>query len=407
MSKRQNRVSSVLVKPVSADCNLRCTYCFYLPKLDLYPETNIHRMSDELTAPNSPFSWQGGEPTVAGLDFFRKVVDLQQKYGRSGAVVANSLQTNATLIHEEWARFMAEYNFLVGVSLDGPKDIHDHYRLTIDGRPTFDMVMQAIERLKRHKVEFNILVLLNRLNSEQPERVWDFMAEHGLGFLQFIPCVERDPSTGEPAEYAVRPDQFGKFLCAVFDRWYNDGEPTVYVRDFEDFLFAAVRGEAPSCIYARRCGSYVVVEHNGDVYCCDFYVDPDWRLGNLLETPLAELVESDLLARFALRKAEMHPQCRQCPWLKLCRGACPKDRMTFSDDHRALNYLCPGYQMLFEHAHERIEKLRAKVLERERQQQAEAPAIQSRRDTAARPRVGRNAPCPCGSGRKFKVCCGR
>ena len=404
------KLESLLIKPNSADCNLACTYCFYAPKAALYPHTKVHRMSDEVLAEmvkqfthicpgQAAFSWQGGEPTVAGVEFFERVVAYQKQFGRHGQSIANSLQTNTTLIDDRWARFLREYNFLVGCSLDGPKEVHDHYRRTHDGRGSYDRVMQGIEALQRHGVEYNILVLVNDVSVERPAELLDFFLGQGFRYLQFIPCVERDPDTGGPASYAVEPRKFGEFLCTVFDEWTRHEVPQFYVRDFEDLLIGYVRGEASCCMYARRCGGYVVVEHNGDVYACDFHCDHEWKLGNLLETPLEDIVKGKGYADFAFRKLSLHDECRQCQWLPLCRGGCVKHRTAMGGDETSLNYLCEAYKVFFEHAHPRF--LRLKALAERQQAAPAAPRAQPA------PPVGRNSPCPCGSGRKFKKCCGR
>ena len=405
-------LDSLLIKPNSADCNLDCTYCFYAPKAALYPDTKVHRMSDEvleamvkqftgMCSGQAAFSWQGGEPTLAGVEFFERVVEFQKKHGRPGQSIANSLQTNTTLIDDRWARFLRQYHFLVGCSLDGPKEIHDHYRVTHDGRGSYDKVREGIACLERHRVEHNILVLVNDLNVKQPKELLRFFLDEGFHYLQFIACVECDPATGQPAPYAVPARAFGEFLCAIFDEWAAPEVPQFYVRDFEDLLIAYVRGEAACCLYAKRCGGYAVVEHNGDVYACDFHCDPKWKLGNLLETPLEEIARSEGYREFALRKLQLHEQCRQCTWIEYCRGGCVKHRTASGGDAGDLNYLCEAYKAFFAHAHPQFLRLKA-IAERRERQAAPPPA------TPHPPgRVSRNAPCPCGSGRKFKKCCGR
>lgn len=366
-------LSSVLVKPVSADCNLACGYCFYSPKAALYPGTRRHRMGDgvlrefisqfmALSGDRAAFCWQGGEPTLAGLDFYRRAVEYQSLFGAPGQTVENSLQTNGTLIDEAWARFLRRYRFLVGVSLDGPPELHDHYRRDHAGRPSYERVMRGIGWLRRHGVDFNILVLLNRVNVDHPKEVYDFLLSQGFRFLQFIPCLEVDPEAGGPARYSITPEQYGRFLCAVFDEWTREGVPQVYIRDFEDILFAYVTGEAPSCTYSRECGKYVVVEHNGDIYACDFYVEPRWFLGNLTKQPLEEIVAGERFAEFRARKPKMAQSCGDCPWLPYCRGGCPRHWTVLGLDR---NYFCPSYKMLFEHSHPGFLRLK-QVVERRR-----------------------------------------
>ncbi len=405
-------IESLLIKPNSADCNLACTYCFYAEKAALYPETKVHRMSDEVLSAmvqqftrmrpgQAAFSWQGGEPTLAGVEFFERVVECQKQWGRPGQSIANSLQTNATLIDDRFAQFLKKYNFLVGASLDGPKHVHDHYRFTHDGRGSWDKVMAGIEAMERNRVEFNILVLVNAYSVQRPRELLDFFIGRGFKWLQFIACVERDPETGAPAQYALDPVQYGEFLCEVFDEWTKHEIPQIYIRDFEDLLIGHVRGKATCCMYSPVCGGYVVVEHNGDVYACDFHCDPEWKLGNLLETPLEEMAKSEAYAEFAFRKLELADECQACKWQRYCRGGCVKHRTAMGGDARALNFLCPAYKVFFEHAHPQFLRLKKIAEEHERRAQAAPPPPPS-----GPGKVSRNAPCPCGSGRKFKKCCG-
>jgi uncharacterized protein len=370
---REANISSVLVKPVSADCNLDCRYCFYSAKAALYRETSRHRMTKQvlreliaqlmaLTPEKASFCWQGGEPTLAGLDFYRKVVKYQSLFGIPGQTVGNSLQTNGTLIDEQWAKFLARYNFLVGVSLDGPQELHDQYRKDLAGRGSYTRVLQSVKWLRRYDVDFNILVLLNNQNIEHPRELYYFLLEKGFTFLQFIPCLERDPEKGGPAEYSITPEQYGRFLCTVFDEWTREGIPEVYIRDFEDILIAYVTAEAPSCIYSRECGKYIVVEYNGDVYPCDFHVEPQWLLGNLTEQPLEEMIGGEKFAEFRSRKAEMPHRCRDCLWLGYCHGGCPKHWTVLGLDH---NYFCSSYRTFFEHSEKKFLELRRIVAKKE------------------------------------------
>jgi len=284
-------VFSVLVKPVSSDCNLACEYCFYSSKgRTLYPESKVHRMSYKvlrelisqfmaLSWERASFCWQGGEPTLAGLDFYREALKYQSFFSIPGQFIENSLQTNGTLIDERWARFLARYNFLVGVSLDGPSELHDYYRKDRSGKPSYERVMKGVEWLRRFNVNFNILVLLNQRNISHPKELYHFFIEHGFRYLQFIPCVERDPKNERITSYSITPEQYGRFLCEVFDEWIAPGIPEVYIRFFDELLISYVTGEFPSCIFSRECGKYVVVEFNGDVYACDFFVEPRWFFG--------------------------------------------------------------------------------------------------------------------------------
>ena len=395
---------SLLIKPVSGDCNLHCTYCFYHERLtDPYKQQRRHRMTPEvleelvkqmmrLEPQHATFGWQGGEPTLAGLDFFQKVVELQKKHGASGQSVSNGLQTNGVLLDPDWARFLREYKFLVGVSLDGPSAYHDKYRVYRNGSPTHEKVMQALRMLRQYRVEFNVLAVVNRLTADHGPEIYDYFVSQGFQYLQFIPCVEVDPITGDLTEFSVRPEQFGDFLCAVFDKWYNGGNPQASIRDFEAILAVYLGQEAPLCAYQKECGGYVVVEYNGDVYPCDFLVKEELYLGNLLETPLKQVFEGDALKRFAATKAAPRPECQSCAWLRYCNQGCPRF-VNLQGRHR--HYLCSAYKQFFAHSQAGFMDLRDR--------------ISSRVGTSpkpARPPIGRNDPCPCGSGKKYKNCCG-
>jgi len=400
---------SLLIKPASGDCNLRCHYCFYHDRLtDPYKDSGWHRMSPEvldalirqgmrLQRDNAAFGWQGGEPTLCGLDFFRQVVALQQKYGAPGQSVSNGLQTNGLLLTPEWADFLHEYNFLLGVSLDGPSDYHDRYRTTAAGGPTQQRVLDALHMLAEHDVEFNILAVVNRYDADRGAEMFDYLAGQGFGYLQFIPCVERDPQTGRLADFSVGAEQYGDFLCAVFDRWYNDGQPAVSVRDFEASLAVYMGQQSTVCCYQPECGGYLVVEYNGDVYPCDFYVREDLRLGNIMETPLQTLFDSPAARRFARAKALPRPECAVCPWRVLCNQGCPR---FVGLDGNGRHYLCRAYQRFYTYSHDRFVTLRDRLLTANGRDLRQAPRI------PAEP-IGRNDPCPCGSGRKYKACCGR
>ena len=368
-----SRIFSILVKPVSSDCNLACEYCFYSSKAEeLYPETRIHRMSPKvlreliaqfmaLSWDQASFCWQGGEPTLAGLDFYKEAVRYQSLFSIPGQLIQNSLQTNGTLIDEHWARFLSQHDFLVGVSLDGPPELHDYYRKDRSGNPSYEKVMKGIEWLRRFNVKFNVLVLLNQRNIKHPKELYRFFVDQGFQYLQFIPCVERDPETGMIASYSITPEQYGRFLCEVFDEWVAPGIPQVYVREFEELLISYVTGEAPSCIFSRECGKYVVVEFNGDVYACDFFVEPRWFLGNLMEQPLEEIIKSERFLEFKKRKSKLALNCKGCPWLRYCNAGCPKHWVQLGLGH---NYFCSAYKMFFEHSHQKFLELKNLVEKR-------------------------------------------
>lgn len=341
------------------------------------------------------FGWQGGEPTLTGIDFFRRVVQYQQQFGRSGQSVSNGLQTNATLIDDEWAELFARYHFLLGVSLDGPKQWHDSYRTSPGGHGSYDYVQRGIETLRRHHVEFNILSVVNRTTGDHPQEIYGFMVENGFAYLQFIPCVEIDPSTGELTDWSVLPQQYGDFMCQIFDLWYNRGQPQVSIRLFDNLLLAYAGHGSQVCQLQPECGDYVVVEYNGDVYPCDFYVQELLYLGNLKKSSIAQMAHSAKAVTFRQRKRQGDPDCAACRWLSLCNHGCPMMRDHNPQGHT--HYLCRAYQQIFAHADERLKELSRCI----------PPPPPSPGETASSGQIGRNDPCPCGSGRKYKKCCGR
>ena len=350
---------SLLIKPAGPDCNLRCTYCFYRQKSGMFPGVKEHRMKEstlerlivqglEAGRDLAQFSWQGGEPTLMGLDFFRRVVDIQGAHIGPGQVVTNALQTNATLLDRKWAELLREYNFLVGVSLDGPAGLHDHYRRDEKKVGSHARVIQNMRMLLEEGVEVNILTLVNDRNVREPDRVYDFLLETGVKHFQFVPCVEPGPS-GTPAFYSISPEDYGSFLCRLFDRWM-DSPMDISIRDFDD-LMMTYQGQPPNtCIVQPRCGGYFLVEHNGDVFPCDFFVLPKWKLGNVNETPLSELRASAKLAEFGDQKAALSDECRECAWLRFCYGGCLKHRTVLGGSFSDPTYFCRAYKKLFEHA---------------------------------------------------------
>ncbi len=394
-------IGSLLIKPAGADCNLACAYCFYRDKVKLYPQTLRHRMSLEtlesmirqylaISGPQASFGWQGGEPLLMGLDFFRQAVELQKKYGQPGQRIANGLQTNGLLLDDEWARFLRDYRFLVGLSLDGSAELHDAYRQSLQGHPSHERVLAAARAMTRYNVEFNALVVLSPLNVRYPAQLYDYFLGQGLRYLQFIPCAELDEA-GNIASFSITAEQYGDFLCALFERWLANGQPTAYIRLFDEMLIRYVRGEFPSCTFRQACDSYVVVEYNGDVYGCDFFVEPEWYLGNLQETSLAEIVQSEKYRAFAARKGQLSAACHQCPWLSFCYGGCPKYRF-IGGGH---DYFCRAHRRFFAYSKAAYEQLARRF-------QEPASTVVTRLMRAPQ----RNDPCPCGSSRKYKHCCG-
>lgn len=363
-------ISSLLIKPAGADCNMACSYCFYRPTAGLYPGTPQPRMSAEVLrelvrqymelagSAQAAFCWQGGEPTLMGLDFYRQVVALQQKYGHPGQVVANSLQTNGLLINDEWARFLARYRFLIGLSLDGPPEVHDHYRVSLGGQPTQRQVVRAWRVLQQGHVETNILCMATAHSADKAPLILEYLYDLGARFMQFIPCLEQHPITGASLPVAVSPEAYGDFLCALFDAW-RPYHREVSVRLFDDVVSRLVgREELVSCEFRPRCGDYLVVEHNGDLYTCDFFVDPQHQLGNLMALPLAEAAASADFAAFATAKGSCGAECGACEWLSFCQGGCPKHRLFAQQVGRDIldrpsgrpTVLCEAYKRFFAHA---------------------------------------------------------
>lgn len=320
-----------------------------------------------LRFPSNSFAWQGGEPTLMGLDFYKKVVQLQQSYGTDGQVVTNALQTNAILLDEQWCRFLAEYKFLVGISLDGPKEYHDYYRRSRSGRGTFDKVMAATEKCRKHKVEFNILVLVSNRNVDAADELFDFFKELKIKYLQFVQCTERDPATGRIAEFSITAEQYGDFLCRIFDRWIEFGPEQISIRTFDSVLSYLMAGEHSICTFRPQCNDYIVIEHNGDAFCCDFFVEDRWRLGNILDTPIEKLAAGKIKREFSRLKTGISNKCLVCRHLDICRGGCLKDRIVTDGDYKAPSYFCAGYKKFFDYAMPRFAQIAAKLSQKAHQ----------------------------------------
>jgi uncharacterized protein len=348
---------TLLVKPASADCNMKCGYCFYLDKANLYPGRKTHRMShntlEKLVSsymateqPCYTFGWQGGEPTLMGVDFFQKSVRFQEKYGSSGSMVANGLQTNATLIDRNFACFLAKYSFLLGVSLDGPRHIHDHHRKYRDGRGSFGKVMEGIDQLKKARVEFNILVLVNDYNYNRAVEIYDFFIENDFYYHQYIPCVEYDKD-GKLEPYSINGEKWGIFLTGLFRRWYPRDINRVSVRLFDSILQYLVKGRPTICHMEKSCSQYFVVEYNGDVYPCDFFVRKDLLLGNIHTHSWEDIIDSEKYIEFGQAKSGYGYICRSCQFLEVCYGDCLKHRRYLPGDASRLSTLCSGWKMFY------------------------------------------------------------
>ncbi len=405
---------SLLIKPVSADCNLNCDYCFYLEKSALYAGKKIHRMQEHVLEQLVKsymdtdqsiysFGWQGGEPTLMGLDFFQKVVELQQTYGRPGAQVGNGFQTNTTLITAEMAKLFADYRFLLGCSLDGPANIHDKYRRFLDGRGSHRKVVEGIKILNDYHVEYNILVLVSQANVKHAKDVYRYLCDSGFMHHQYIPCVEFN-SDGSPASYSISGEEWGDFLCELYDLWYPKDIHTISIRHFDSILTKLVDGISNVCTLGDSCSNYFVVEYNGDVYPCDFFVTSPLKLGNILDDDWETLQNSALYKRFSDKKTEWNDQCGLCECLFLCRGDCLKHRMYSGNSPHNLSYLCSGWKHFLNHTNDGFSALKEKVLADRKYR--ELGEQQEEISQGRGKRVGRNQPCPCGSGKKFKKCCG-
>ena len=431
----------VMAKPIGPICNIDCKYCFYLEKEKLYPDTRKWRMSDDVLeeyvrqyieqqdVPEINFAWQGGEPTLLGVDYFRKIVSLQKQYA-NGKTIHNAFQTNGTLLNDEWGEFLSASNFLVGLSIDGPRELHDRYRVDKKNQGTFDSVMNGLGFLKKHRVEFNTLTVVNRVNSQRPLEVYEFLRQIGSGFIQFIPLVERAASSGplavlnsvpgldfaEPPEpgmtvdphspvtpWSVESATYGQFLVSIFDQWVRRDVGRTFVQIFDVALGIWAGAGSSSCVFAEKCGRALAMEHNGDVYSCDHYVYPKYKLGNVMNTSLAALVDGAKQQQFGRDKSDTLPAyCRSCEVRFACQGECPKHRFINTPDGEAgLNYLCGAYKRFFKHVDPSMRTMVGLL------NAGRAPAEIMRLAAGPGHVPARNEPCSCGSGRKFKHCCAR
>ena len=366
----------VMLKPAGAHCNLACKYCYYLEKNNLYDKSHRHIMSDEMleqftreyieaqTMPQVLFTWHGGEPLMRSIDFYKKALTLQKKYAR-GRRIDNVIQTNGTMLTDEWCEFFAQNNWLVGISIDGPQKYHDHYRLTSTGNPSWQKVMHGIELLKKHHVEWNAMAVVNAYNADHPLEFYHFFKDNGCQYLQFTPIVERltkhqdgrtlaslaDDKEIPLADFSVTPEQWGNFLCAIFDEWVRNDVGKMFVEIF-DCTLANWMGVLPGiCAYSKNCGHAGVMEHNGDVYSCDHFVFPEYKLGNIRDHTLIEMLYGDKQHAFSrLKHTSLPRQCKECDMEFACHGECPKNR--FEKDkygEPGLNYLCKGYYQYYSH----------------------------------------------------------
>ncbi len=424
----------VMLKPAGPLCNLNCTYCYYLEKMNLYPGKNEFRMTDELLElytkefietnkiPVVTFTWQGGEPTLMGIDFFNRAIKLQKKYA-GGKKIENAFQTNGTKLSDDWCKFFKDNNFLVGISIDGEEHNHDHFRKTGSGGPSFKRAMKGIELLHRHNVEFNTLSCVNSYNVNYAMETYRFLKRIGSGFIQFLPVVERISDHPEPGGLTLMPpafgpeatvtswsvgsEDFGNFLISIFDEWVRNDVARYYVQIFDTTLANWV-GDMPGlCVFSETCGDALVMEHNGDLFSCDHFVYPEYLLGNISETKMADMVKSQRQFDFGIDKRNKLPRfCIKCNVRFACHGECPKHRFIDTPDGQpGLNYLCTGYKKFFNHVEPYMEYM-AKELKNKRPPANVMQWVRNRDNQVVKASIPeRNDPCPCGSGKKFKNCC--
>jgi len=374
-------------KPIGPRCNIDCTYCYYLEKEKLYPAEKKFRMAPDVLESyvrqliegnveagmkEVPFAWQGGEPTMLGINYFRKIVALQKKYAPEGVTITNALQTNGILLDDNWGAFLKDEGFLVGISIDGPKKVHDRYRHDRAGRPTFDAVMRGLNVLQRHGVEHNALTVVQRANGGKGKEVYKFLKGLGIDFMQFIPIAERssgDGLAGAPqvdmdpgntvTQWSVSPRVFGKFLCDVFDAWITRDVGEIFVQHFDVQLGLWMGHRSSLCVFSETCGNALAIEHDGSLYSCDHFVYPEYRLGKITETPMRELVWTDRQQDFGRDKADgLTAQCKSCNFRFACNGGCPKHRFaTAKNGEEGHNYFCESYTMFFRHAGPKLQEM--------------------------------------------------
>lgn len=399
---RKPVISGVMWKTVSEACNLACDYCYY-SRLNGRPG-KIERIADDVLEKfireymdmkrgAVPFAWQGGEPLLAGLDFFKKVVTLQAKHAPRNTIISNSIQTNGTLIKKEWADFFKKFNFLVGVSLDGTEEMNDARRVTGSGKGSFHTIMKGIQYLRDAEVDFNILTVIHENNVHRAKELMEFYQQEGFTHIQFIPCMDfKAQNIDQPGEYLITPKQYGDFLCEAFYSWYNDGDPQISIRFFDNMLAVYLNQEAEGCIHRETCPTTVVFEQNGDAYPCDFYIHEEYLLGNIGFDSLESIVNHEKMDLFLQKKPALPDACKSCEFLNLCHGGCPRNR---SNNGTEMEYFCESYKQVYRYADERMKEVALNFRKRD--------LIKLKNSNFRFP--GRNEPCICGSRKKYKVCC--
>ncbi|MGR4065273.1 MAG: anaerobic sulfatase maturase [Vulcanimicrobiaceae bacterium] len=416
----------VLAKPSGSLCNLDCSYCFFLDKEALYPGSRFH-MSDVVLekyiaqlieghrSNQVTVAWQGGEPTIMGLDFFRRAIGFQEKYKKPGMTFENTMQTNGTLLTDEWCEFYKENDFLIGLSIDGPRELHDANRVDKGGKGTFDKVMRGLRLLQKHGVEFNVLTTVNSTNGDHPLEVYRFLRdEAGTSWMQFIPIVERINDDGrtvyqkgdQVSERSVRPEQFGAFLNVIFDEWVHRDVGKVFVQTFEAAARSWLGMPSGMCVFEPTCGTGIAIEHNGDLYSCDHFVEPDYLLGNVETGRMIDMLASDFQLKFGRDKLDALPQyCLECDVRFACNGECPKNRfLAAPDGEPGLNYLCAGYKAFFHHI-DLAMRVIGDLIKRNVSPENVMPIL-TKMEAQWASTAGRNDLCPCGSNKKYKRCHG-
>lgn len=403
-----------MIKPVCSTCNLDCIYCYYKTKSrELYGTDTALKMSADLledftvqylrAMPEAcAFNWQGGEPLITGLDFFQKAVQLQKKHACPNQLIKNNIQTNGTLLNEEWCRFFRENDFLVGVSIDGPETLHNRFRRDTAGQGTFPAAWTGLELLRKNNVEFNVLVTLNSENASKGREIYRFLVNRGVKYLQFIPILERNPD-GSITDFSCSPRQLENFLGEVFACWKERDIGKISVRFIDDLLHYLFSGMAPICCNSRECANAFVLEWNGDLFACDHFVFKDWLIGNIKNNSLVELIDNSTVKKFTKLKTDLPEECRRCDYLQYCNGGCPKHHVPIGTDPGRVNYFCPAYKTFFAAA---LDELKHIVKVSRLENAAKGKPSGHGQSYIPEGKTGRNDPCPCGSGRKHKLCCG-
>lgn len=402
----RSSIVGVMWKTVSEACNLSCDYCYYSRckgkpgQIQRIEDHVLEKFIKEYMAQTkgvASFAWQGGEPLLAGLDFFKKVVYFQAKYAPPHTSISNAIQTNGTLIDQEWAQFFKKYNFLVGVSMDGPKEINDARRKKGSGSGSYDSIMRGIQYLKEYQVDFNILTVIHETNVTKGKELMKFYEENGFTHVQFIPCMDfKSQNIHEPGTYVISPKEYGDFLCEVFDEWYNGGNPKISERFFDNMLSVYLHYEPELCIHQKTCPTTLILEQNGDAYPCDFFINEEFRLGNVATNSLDKLVNHENMKRFQEFKPNLPKQCQSCEFLQLCNGGCPRNRVPTNVSHESSSpYFCESFKKIYRYADEKMKEIALNVKKRDLTFYIQA----------GNKVPGRNDACLCGSGKKFKKCC--